>query len=185
LFTTAADISLFNACKSGNRQAQAKLYNQYCNAMYSICKRMVASEAEAEDVLQNSFVDIFTKLNQFKFESTPGAWIKRIVVNNCINHLRKNRISVVEIDDKINFLSDELKDDVEINLDIIINAIKALPEGYKIIFSLYAIEGYDHAEIAEILNISESTSKSQYSRAKVKLYNYLKESGRMNDIFNH
>ncbi|MBC7884252.1 MAG: RNA polymerase sigma factor [Saprospiraceae bacterium] len=150
--------------------------------MYNICRRMIINDEEAQDVLQNSFIDIFTKLKMFKFESTPGAWIKRIVVNNCINHLRSRKLIIKEL----NFdyeIADCHDDDIELNVTVIYNAIGLLPEGYRVVFNLYAVEGYDHGEISEILNISESTSKSQYSRAKSKLYDILRTSGNLNNIY--
>lgn len=144
---------------------------------------MINDPDEAQDVLQNSFIDVFTKLQMFRYESTIGAWIKRIVINNCINHIRKNKNEFVSLDAiKIPDTYEE-PNDVELNISEINNAILDLPEGYKVIFSLYAVEGYDHGEIAEILGISESTSKSQYHRAKTKLYDILKSNGGINRIY--
>lgn len=125
---------------------------------------------EAEDVLQESFMDVYKKLHTFKFESTPGAWIKRIVVNNCINKLRKNKLQIEEIEEG-RHIPDEVaeRDDHSYEVQNIKKAMSDLPEGYRVVFSLYAMEGYDHQEIGQIMNISESTSKSQYSRAKKKI----------------
>ncbi|MBK8625233.1 MAG: RNA polymerase sigma factor [Saprospiraceae bacterium] len=149
--------------------------------MYNICLRMVSDQNDAEDVLQISFVQIFSKLSEYRFESTVGAWIKRIVVNNCINHLRKNIIHFESIEDKeVMSIEDE---PAEYNVSSIKKAIDELPEGYRAIFCLYTMEGYDHSEIAQIMNISESTSKSQYSRAKSKLYQILKDNGSINHIY--
>lgn len=145
---------------------------------------MITDEAEAEDILQNSFMDVFTKLKMFKHESTPGAWIKRIVVNNCINHLRKQKPIIKELDQHTDFVDDQGDEGVEYNVAAIRKAIESLPEGYRVVFSLYAIEGYDHTEISEILEITESTSKSQYSRAKSKLYEILRSNGGLNSIYN-
>lgn len=132
---------------------------------------MLCDSLEAEDVLQESFMDVYKKLHTFKFESTPGAWIKRIVVNNCINKLRKKTIEISEIDEGKYIAEEASTDYSEEALDIkkIKKAINMLPDGYRVVFSLYALEGYDHQEIGEIMNISESTSKSQYSRAKKKI----------------
>ena len=130
----------------------------------------MSNTMEAEDVLQESFIDVYKKLHTYKFESTPGAWIKRIVVNNCINKLRKNKIYFEDIDEGRHVVDTVIEQrDLRYEVQQIKSAMKALPDGYRVIFSLYAIEGYDHQEISEILNISTSTSKSQYSRAKKKL----------------
>jgi RNA polymerase sigma-70 factor (ECF subfamily) len=144
--------------------------------MYNICLRMVKDEFEAEDILQNAFLDVFTKLNTFKFESAVGAWIKRIVVNNCINALKKRRLQFSELEDKHgNIKSDDHLDASAegMSVEAIKNALFELPDGYRVVFSLYMLEGYDHQEIGEILGITEATSKSQYSRAKQRLRDIL------------
>ncbi|MCB0704547.1 MAG: RNA polymerase sigma factor [Saprospiraceae bacterium] len=159
-------------CKLGNRPAQFQLYQLYSAAMYNICLRMLRNPMEAEDLLQNSFVDVFSKLHTFRFESTIGAWIKRIVVNNCINHLKKRRLEFEELDDRVTGISDSdtfPREETGLTVEIIKRAVQELPDGYRVVFSLYLMEGYDHKEIGEILGISEATSKSQYSRAKRKL----------------
>lgn len=160
-------------CKRGNRRAQFELYRLYSRAMYNVCLRMLRHEQDAEDLLQNSFVDVFTKLHTFKYHSSVGAWIKRIVVNNCINHLKRNRLQLEELEDwHISEAPDEgSKPEKEPALSVaqIKQAVQALPDGYRVVFTLYAIEGYDHKEIADILEITEATSKSQYSRARKKL----------------
>lgn len=160
-------------CKRGNRRAQFELYRLYSKAMYNVCLRMLRHEHDAEDLLQNSFVDVFTKLHTFKYQSSVGAWIKRIVVNNCINHLKRNRLKLEELEDR--FVADDPAPDAKaskepkLSIERIRQGVRKLPEGYRVVFTLYAIEGYDHKEIAEILDVSEATSKSQYSRAKKKL----------------
>lgn len=162
---------IIEKCKKGNRQAQFELYRLYSKAMYNVCLRMLNVEVDAEDMLQDSFVDVFTKLHSFKYQSSVGAWIKRIVVNNCINHLKRKRLQFEELDNRLHNLKNEEKEDKSIGLsvDSIDKALFQLPDGYRVVFSLYLLEGYDHKEIASILNISEATSKSQYSRAKRKI----------------
>ena len=124
----------------------------------------------AEDVLQHAFVDVFRNLRSFKGESTIGAWIKRIVINNCLNHLKKRKLETVELDDGYMQIKEEERNtEVPLNVDHLHKSILQLPEGYRMVLNLYLLEGYDHSEISEILDISESTSKSQYSRAKRKL----------------
>ena len=139
---------------------------------------MVNNREEAEDLLQDSFCDAFTKLDTFRFESSFGIWLKKIVVNRCINWIRKKKISLVfpETIDEEGHSTDSDIDYEQINMDVnkIHLAIGQLPEGYRIIFSLYALEGYDHAEISDIMGISESTSKSQYLRAKKRIKEILK-----------
>src|SRR5690606_20214713 len=141
--------------------------------MYNICLRMTANEMDAEDVLQMSFVDVFTKMDSFRFESTIGAWIKRIVINNCINHIKRRKLRFEALTEGYNDLED---DNASFDADIdprevqkVMDAISQLPDGYRVVFTLYTMEGYDHQEIADILQISEATSKSQYSRARKKL----------------
>lgn len=171
---------IVESCRKGDRHAQFELYRLYSKAMYNICLRMVRNETDAEDLLQNSFIDVFSKLDSFRQEATIGSWIKRIVVNNCINFLKKRRLHFEELDDRFHHLSEHGSDGVPTDtLDVtsISKAVNRLPDGYRVVFSLYAMEGYDHEEIAQILEISESTSKSQYSRAKRKLQDLLAEQG--------
>jgi RNA polymerase sigma-70 factor, ECF subfamily len=157
-------------CKKGRQKAQFELYELYAKAMYNICLRMVKNEMDAEDLLQNSFVDVFTKLDSFRFQSSIGAWIKRIVINNCINFLKKRRIFFEEIDERLGNVEEEtVAQEPSLNLDAVKKAVFELPDGYRVVFSLYLMEGYDHKEIADILNISVATSKSQFSRAKKKV----------------
>jgi len=124
---------------------------------------------DAEDILQNSFVDIFTKINSFKFQSSIGAWIKRIVINNCINFLKKKRLYFEEIDDRVGNIEEHSAIEPKMSIESIKRAMIQLPDGYRVVFSLYLMEGYDHQEIADVLNISVATSKSQFSRAKKKM----------------
>jgi len=132
---------------------------------------MVRDEGNAEDLLQNSFTDIFTKIHTFRFESSIGAWIKRITVNNCINFLKKKRLEIQELDDRYHHIPEEQNEtpDCAFSIDQVNKALLQLPDGYRVVFSLYLLEGYDHKEIGQVLGISEATSKSQYSRAKAKL----------------
>lgn len=131
---------------------------------------MLHNEMDAEDILQNSFVDVYTNLHKFNYQATPGAWIKRIVINNCINHLKKRRINFEEMSNVADVVDDiSYKEDCHLEVSKIKSAMNLLSDGYRTVFSLYAIEGYDHAEIAQVLDISESTSKSQYHRAKQKI----------------
>jgi len=166
---------LIESCKSGNRSAQFKLYRQYSKAMYNTCYRMLKNEMDAEDALQVAFVNVFKNIGQYEFKSTPGAWIKRIVVNSCLDHLKKKKIHFEEINDRIDIETEGIKES-RYNTGMIKEAIKKLAPGYRTVFNLYAFEGYDHKEIADILGTSEANSKSQYSRAKQHLKKYMLES---------
>ncbi|MEO1013539.1 MAG: RNA polymerase sigma factor [Bacteroidota bacterium] len=166
---------LVEQSKSGNRGAQYKLYGLYVDAMYNISMRLLQSKEDAEDILQDSFVEAFRNLDRFKYESTFGAWLKRIVINKSINHLKLKRIPVTPLDKHEYHLKEEEEEAVDaIDIKKVKTGLKKLPSGYRQIISLYLIEGYDHIEIGEILGISTSTSKSQYHRAKKKLVEIIK-----------
>lgn len=134
---------------------------------------MLKNETDAEDLLQKSFIDVFTKLNTFRYQSSIGAWIKRIVINNCINFLKRNRFHFQELEPhhaEVPATADRQSDGAKkLSVDVVHRALMQLPDGYRIVFSLYLLEGYDHKEIAQVLDISEATSKSQFSRAKKKM----------------
>ena len=172
---------LIELSKAGNAKAQYQLYQLYAKAMFNICMRMLNNREEAEDMLQESFTEVFSKLDSFRYESAFGAWIKRIVINKCINFLKKRKAELVLSEDMGKYDSKDQSnveniEDVALNVQKIKQAIELLPEGYRVIFSLYMLEGYDHSEIAQILDISESTSKSQYMRARLKIKELLKTS---------
>ena len=163
---------LIQDCLQGSRMAQRELYSSYADAMYNVAFRMVNNAEDAEDVLQNAFLDVFKNLKNFRYQSTPGAWIKRIVINKAINLVqKKKRLALVDKDEEgLEIIEDH--DDTpydHYNVGLIKEAINRLSEGYRLVLTLYLIEGYDHKEIAQILGVSEATSKSQYSRAKKKV----------------
>ncbi len=139
--------------------------------MLNVCYRMMGSVEEAEDMLQESMAEAFNKLHTYRYESAYGAWLKRIVVNKCINEINRKKADLRFLDD-MSFFNNKTEDD-DLNVGLSINnvqkAMESLPEGNRIIFSLYLLEGYDHREISQILNISESNSKTQYMRAKRKI----------------
>ena len=140
--------------------------------MYNICTRMMGLEAEAQDVLQDAFVRAFTNLNAFKGDATFGAWLKRIVINTCVTALNKrNKNPWLSIDEHAHTMLAEPDEEAETSISpaLIHHAIKQLPDGCRAVFTLYALEGYDHVEIAQVLGISASTSKSQYHRARTLL----------------
>lgn len=162
--------NLIEKSKIGDRSSQYKLYELYVDAMYNIAVRMLSSKEDTEDVIQESFVDAFKKLSSFRYDSTFGAWLKRIVINKCINFLKLKKIPITPIENHEYHLVEETIDYVpKMEIHKVKKAIELLPNGYKQIINLYLIEGYDHIEIGEILGVSNSTSKSQYHRAKKKL----------------
>ena len=164
-------------CIKGDQKAYYEIYKLYSKAMFNICYRIVGNQEEAEDVLQEAFVAAFQKIKSYQGKASFGAWLKKIVVNKAISYLRKKQIEMVELDDRFELKSDEHVDDIDLVMKVesIRSAIQKLPNGFRVVFSLYLLEGYDHKEISEILGISESTSKSQYNRAKKKLREILKE----------
>jgi len=164
--------TLIEECRKGNSKAQFRLYNQYSKAMYNLACRIMNNRENAEDILQEAFVECFRNIDSFRFESTFGAWLKKIIINKCLNQLKKKKIDLTLCE---NLPSDIYEEEPETVYDTgkIFKGIEMLPDGYRIILTLYLLEGYDHSEISQILGISESTSKSQYSRAKVKLRNML------------
>lgn len=166
---------LVEKSKTGDRNSQYQLYELYVDAMYNISMRMVGIKEDAEDVVQDSFIEAFKNLHSFKYESTFGSWLKRIVINKSINHLKVKRISLTPIENHEYYLNEEKEESFEeVDLIKVKKGIEKLPNGYKQIISLYLIEGYDHNEIGEILEVTTSTSKSQYHRAKKKLVEIIK-----------
>ncbi|WP_242696019.1 RNA polymerase sigma factor [Desertivirga brevis] len=170
-------FNLVVECKDGNRKAQFELYKLYSKAMYNIAMRILNDADEASDMLQESFIDAFLRIKEFRQESSFGMWIKQIVVNKCISQLRKRKfeflsteeVDLSEIPDEDEFNEEEL----QLQVEEVKKAIHMLPEGYRIVLSLYLLEGYDHEEIAFILKITESTSRTQLLRAKRKLTDLL------------
>lgn len=163
---------LIEDCKKGNNRAQYSIYKLYSKAMYNLAHRLLNNREDAEDILQEVFVDCFSKIRTFRFESTFGAWLKMITINKCINHLRKRKIDITLYENLPTDIHEEEEENAY-NTEKIFKGIEKLPDGYRIILTLYLLEGYDHEEISQILGITESTSKSQYSRAKEKLRNIL------------
>lgn len=164
---------IIDRCKSGEQKAQFQLYKLYYKAMYNTCLRIVNNTLEAEDIMQESFLKAFDKINYYKGEVSFGAWLKRIVINHSLDELRKRKMDLDSIEESVYDLKeDEIEEnfeEIQVKVEQIKEAINKLPDGYRIVLSLYLIEGYDHDEIGEILNISSSTSRSQCARAKKKL----------------
>ena len=173
------DETLVNQCNAGNAKAQKMLFDQFSPVMMGVVLRYVNDSERANDVLQDGFIKVFKHLKSFKNEGSLEGWIRRIMVNTALDYIRKNK----------KFLQNKSLD--EINADLftkseaierleeegLLKIIQSLPDGYRMVFNLYAIEGYSHKEIAETLGISENTSKSQYSRAKTVLRGLLEKFG--------
>ncbi len=166
---------LLSDCLKGKAAAQRELYTHYARIMLGICYRYTKSMTDAEDVLQEGFIKVFKNLHQFNGSGELGAWIRRIMVNTAINYLKKE--SRYQYD--LSFAEKNLHPVSDDNPELILNAkeladlIRQLPIGYQTIFNLYAVEGYKHAEIGEILGIHEGTSKSQYARARALLVSWI------------
>ena len=163
---------LIDQSLEGDEIAQSRLYMLYSKAMYNSCLRITNNEDDAKDVLQEAFISAFSNLKSYKGEAAFGAWLKRIVVNKAINHIKKKQLELAPLDiEQHDLFSDGGSEDSDqkYTIERIREAIHKLPEGYRVVFSLYLLEGYDHQEIADILGITVSTSKSQYNRAKKKL----------------
>jgi RNA polymerase sigma factor (sigma-70 family) len=160
----------------GSQKAQFQLYKLYYKPMYSICMRIINNETEAEDVMQEAFLNAFSKIDTYKGEVSFGAWLKKIVINRSLDYLKKRKVKIEEISEKTNQIIDYQMETKEVNMKVIKDAIQKLPDGYRVVLSLFLIEGYDHEEISEILGISNSNSRTQYLRAKNKLRELLKDT---------
>jgi RNA polymerase sigma factor (sigma-70 family) len=162
---------LINQCRSGSEEAHFKLYKLYAKAMYNVGYRITGNEADAEDVLQEAFINAFKSMDSYRGDATFGSWLKRIVVNKAINVLKKRKAELVSQEDDFDAMAEEPEPEykAELSVERVRHCIDLLPDGYRSVLSLYLLEGYDHEEIAGIMGITESTSKSQLNRAKNKL----------------
>jgi len=168
-----AEFDLIKKCLKGNLRAQSELYRKYSSVMFAVCLRFACNRMEAEDMLQNGFIKVFSNLEQYKMKGSFEGWMRRIMVTTAINHIRKNHKIIhdteIELLESKVLASENIYD--QLSASEIMALIMEMPYGYKMVFSLYVIEGYSHQEIAEMLEINEGTSKSQLSRAK----SYLRE----------
>ncbi len=160
--------SLMEDLKKGNRKAQHELYDLYAPRMFALCMRYAASEQEAEDLLQDGFIKVFLYLHQFRGEGNFEGWMRRIFINTAVEYIRKRSFwqRIGETESNSQEVADISGFD-QLALQDMLKMIQSLSDGYRTIFNLYVVEGFSHREIAEMLNISEGTSKSQLSRAKV------------------
>jgi len=167
---------IIKACINGDTKTQMQLYDNYCDAMYTIACRYLNSE-DAKDAMQDGFIKAFSKLKTYTPEYSFGAWLKRIIINQCLDFLRRKKIETTSYtEDNLEIVDDDNWNfDTTITKDTILDAISKLKEQYKLIITLYLIEGYDHEEISEILKIPVKTSRTQLRRARLALQNDLKD----------
>jgi len=170
LTSTFSEAQLIESCISGDRKSQKQLYDLYAPKMFAICLRYAKNQMDAEDVLQDGFVKLYNNLHRFRGEGSFDGWVRRIFVNTAIEHLRRKNLNTTGGDGLENTVVDRHKNALD-NLyeKDLIKTSNTLSEGYRTVFNLYAVEGYSHKEIASQLGITESTSKSQFSRAKALL----------------
>lgn len=171
---TLSESRLIENCISGNRKSQKELYDMYAPKMFAICLRYTKNQMDAEDTLQEGFVKLYNNLHRFRGEGSFDGWVRRIFVNTAIEHIRKKNLNITNGEGLENSIADKHKSALD-NLyekDIIRTSMN-LSEGYRTVFNLYAVEGFSHKEIANHLGITESTSKSQFSRAKAILRNVI------------
>jgi len=166
---------LVEQCRRGDSKAQFELYRLYANAMFSVSCRIITDKMEAEDAMQEAFFKAFNRIDTFRNEVTFGAWLKRIVVNTCIDHIKRKRLLTVSIDDTPGLSAKPNDDDfVPDSVEEVKVAMQKLPEGYRLVLTLHLVDGYEYDEIAELLGIAQSTVRSQYARAKQRLIEVLK-----------
>jgi len=170
-------INLVEQCKANDRKAQMQLYKQYCEGMFCVAMRYVQNSDDAEDVIQESFINAFQRIHQFKGEVTFGAWLKRIVINKSIDFLKAKKQRLVALDE--NYLQLAEDDDWTVENDITIDQVKLaidqLPEKYRYVVMMFLIEGFDHREISQVLKLTETTSRTRLLRGKSYLKELLKE----------
>ena len=167
---------LIDKCREGDRRSQFEIYKLYYKAMYNICLRIVKNRNDAEDITQEGFISAFSNISTFTGSVTFGAWLKRIVINRSLDFLKKNKLNLISIEEvNISEKDDEELDYKKYEAKQIKDAITQLPDGYRVVASLYLFEGYDHDEIGEILGITSSASRSQLTRAKKKVIELLEK----------
>ncbi|MDR3047458.1 MAG: sigma-70 family RNA polymerase sigma factor [Bacteroidales bacterium] len=169
LFT---DKELVEGVILGNPKFQKELYSRYSGALFAICKRYAKNTAEAEDLMQDVFVKIFLNLHQFRFESSLGFWAKRLTINSLLNYIKKKNIenNFVSTDEYDNEIQDvRINDDVDVPYEVLLNMVQKLPLGYRTVFNMKEIDGYENKEIASLLGCTESTVRTQLFKAKKEL----------------
>lgn len=176
------DSVLISGCLRNDRKAQYELYQKYGKQMYNVCMRMLGQESSSSDALQDGFIDVYNKLYLYNGQGPLGAWMRRIMINSCIDQLRRNKSMPVVYAEHLPEKPEEVYIEKKYGIDELMKVIDQLADGYKMIFNLYAIEGYDHEEIGQILGVSVQTSKSQYHRAKLKIKDMIEQKDLKNKI---
>ncbi|AZJ36518.1 RNA polymerase sigma factor [Tenacibaculum singaporense] len=168
--------SVIDACKNNDAKAQMQLYDLYCDAMYTVALRYVKDSFTAEDVMQEAFIKAFKNIDSYKDEVAFGAWLKRIVINQSIDYLKKRKLELVSINEEITTVADDDNWNVAatISYQDIVNCIQQLKEKYRVVLTLFLLEGYDHGEISQILGISEVSSRTHLLRGKRQVQEQLK-----------
>ncbi len=161
-------IDLVERCKQHDRKAQLSLYKQYCDGMFCVAMRFVNNRDDAEDVMQEAFIKAFQKIHQFKGEVTFGAWLKRIVINKCLDFLKTRKERAIEIQENTLQIAEDEDWTVEreVSMEEVKQAMLKLPEKYQHVLQLYLLEGYDHEEIAQILGLTNTASRTRLVRGK-------------------
>lgn len=167
---------LIKACINNDSKAQRLLYEKYDALFFAVCKRYFTDIQQAEDALVKGFLKIFQNLKSYSFEGSFEGWMRRIMINECLMELRKNKIFHLNIDDYSSSISSNQEASQQIEEDDVMKLLDYLPDGCRLVFTLYVIEGYKHKEIAENLGITEGTSKSQLNLAKTKLKEMLSKN---------
>lgn len=174
LFQLNSEQELLKQCQKGDRQSQMTLYKKYARAMYQVSRNIIKDEMKAEEAMQDAFLSAFEKLDEFKAEVTFGSWLKKIVINKSLDHLKKDKMYLhAESAENLQLLEDSEEIDLSEKIEAVKKAMNDLPENYRIILSLYYLEGYDYEEISEILNLSYANSRVMLNRAKNKLITLL------------
>jgi len=172
----ARENELIEGCRQKERAAQKALYEHMAGKMFAICCRYVKDRMEAEDVLVTSFTKVFERIGQFKNEGSFEGWVRKIIVNESLSYLRKNKSMYIETElETAHHEPDLSRVDNHLEAEDLLKMVSELPSGYRIVFNMYAVDGYSHKEIADYLGISENTSKSQLSRARSQLQSRLLE----------
>ena len=169
---------LIENCKKNDGRAQMKLYDLYCKAMFNTAYNFTKDDMTAQDMMQEAFIKAFAKINTYNGEASFGSWLKRIVINQCLDFIKKQNLDTVEIKEDIISIEedDDWNIDKETNMRAIYSCIEQLPKKCKNVVKLYLLEGYDHQEVAQILEISEVSSRSQLSRGKNRLRELLRQN---------
>ncbi|MGY6649471.1 RNA polymerase sigma factor [Wenyingzhuangia sp. IMCC45574] len=166
---------LIKKCQKNNSRAQSALYKLYAGKLYAVCYKYSKNQTEAEDNLHDGFITIFNKINQFKNQGSFEGWMKRIMINTTLEKYRKDKVFPLVNEEIKEEIDDEIEEK-ETNLNQLLDSIQKLPNRYRLVFNLYVLDGYSHKEIGKLLDISEGTSKSNLSRAKVLLKKELSNS---------